>query len=124
MRRRHLERFTELETERDAVEAELAALATQPARVMSPELLDALPQIPGILAELPLRLRHKLYQAFDLQLLYKHDTPQVTCRAVITDSTPQTVTAIINDSTHGTGTGTTQAPSSDSDCAPGATPIG
>jgi site-specific DNA recombinase len=88
MRRRHLERFTELETERDAIEAELAGLDAQPAKVMSPELLDALPQIPGILAELPLRLRHKLYQAFDLQLLYKHDTPQVTCRAVITDSTP------------------------------------
>ena len=88
---------------------------------MSPELLDALPQIPGILADLPLKLRCKLYQAFDLQLLYKHDTPQVTCRAVITDSTPQTVNAIINDSIHSTGT--TQAPSSDSDCAPRATVI-
>jgi hypothetical protein len=88
---------------------------------MSPELLDALPQIPGILAELPLKLRHKLYHAFGLQLLYKHDTPQVTCRAVITDSTPRTVTAIITDSTHGTGT--TQAPSSDSDCTPRTTPI-
>jgi hypothetical protein len=100
--RRHLERFTELETERDAIETELAGLDAEPAKVMSPELLDALPQIPGILAELPLS--------------------QVTCRAVITDSTPQTVNAIINDSTHGTGT--TQAPSSDSDCVPGTTPIG
>ncbi len=47
MRRRHLERFTELETERDTIDAELAGLAAQPAQVMSPELLDALPQIPS-----------------------------------------------------------------------------
>jgi hypothetical protein len=118
MRRRHLERFTELETERDTINAELTTLAAQPAQALSPELLDTLPQIPGILAELPLKLRCKLYQAFDLQLLYKHDTPQVTCRATITDTTPQTVTAIINDSHHPEPT------RSDSDCAPGATPIG
>lgn len=33
--RRHLERFTKLETGRDAIEAELADLATEPAKVMS-----------------------------------------------------------------------------------------
>ena len=121
MRRRHLERFTELETERDTIDAELTTLAAQPAQTLSPELLDALPQVPGILAELPLKLRCKLYQAFDLQLLYKHDTGQVTCRATITDSTPQTVAAIIHDS-HNPGSATA-APCSDSDCVAGATPI-
>ena len=70
MRRRHLERFTELETQRDTISTELAAQAPQQT---SPELLDALPQIPAILAELPLKLCCRLYQALDLQLIYKHE---------------------------------------------------
>ncbi len=82
---------------------EMEALATtsghpQAPQQTSPELPDALPQIPAVLAGLPLRLRRKLYQALDLQLIYRHDTGQVTCRATITDSTPATVAAIIHDS--------------------------
>ena len=57
MRRRHLERFTELETERETITTELAALAAQKPQQTSPELLNALPQIPANLAALPLRLR-------------------------------------------------------------------
>ena len=56
------------------------------------------PVLPGILPDLPPKLRSRLYQAFDLQLLYKHDTHQVTIRTTITTSTPDTVDAIINDS--------------------------
>lgn len=46
MRRRHLERFTELEAERDTINAELDTLATQHPQQTSPELLSALPLIP------------------------------------------------------------------------------
>lgn len=116
MRKRHLERFTELETERDTIETELTALEAQHPQPTSPDLLDALPLVPGILDELPLRLRHQLYQALDLQLVYKHDTSQVTYHATITTSTPHTVDAIINDASHSTT-------SSDSDCGTRATPI-
>ena len=63
MRRRHLERFTELEAERDTINAELDTLATQHPQQTSPELLSALPLIHAILADLPLKLRYKLYQA-------------------------------------------------------------
>jgi site-specific DNA recombinase len=114
MRRRHLERFTELETERETLETELAALDAQQPQPTSPDLLDALPLVPGILDELPLRLRHQLYQALDLRLVYKHDTSQVTYHATITTSTPHTVNAIRHDA-HTTR--------SDSDCGTRARPI-
>jgi hypothetical protein len=109
MRERHPERFTELETERTQIKTELATLTTQHARLISPELLDALPVIPAILAELPAKLRRRLYQAFDISIVYKHDTSQATYRATITTSTPATVAAIIHD---------TGARSSDSACVP------
>lgn len=67
------------------------------------------PLIPSILGELPLRLRHQLYQALDLQLVYKHDTSQVTYHATITTSTPHTVNAIRHDAQNTTT-------SSDPDC--------
>jgi site-specific DNA recombinase len=121
MRRRHLERFTELETEREAINAEIGTRAARRPQETSPELLDALPLIPGILAELPLKLRYKLYQALDLQILYKHDTCQGTFRATITNSTPHTVAAIIHDS-HDPASDTAGALRSDSDCVPGAAP--
>ncbi len=122
MRERHLERFTELETERAQIKTELTALSSQHARLISPELLDALPIIPAILAELPPKLRRRLYQAFDISIVYKHDTSQATYRATITTSTPATVAAIIHDS-HNAGDDTRDL-SSDSACVPMTTAIG
>jgi hypothetical protein len=49
---------------------------------------------------LPERIQAALYQAFDLQLLYRKDMHQVTIWATITDSTPHAVAAIINDAAH------------------------
>jgi DNA invertase Pin-like site-specific DNA recombinase len=121
MRQRHLERFTELETEREQINTELATLTATQAPLISPELLDNLPLLPGILPDLPAKLRRRLYQAFDLQLLYKHETSQVTIRATITTSTPATVAAIIHDSQ--TLSGAAQAPHSDPAHVPGAPPI-
>jgi hypothetical protein len=44
-----------------------------------------------------MRLQQQLYDAFDLQVLYRHDDKQATIRATITTSTPATVAAIIHD---------------------------
>jgi hypothetical protein len=60
-------------------------------------LLDALPMLGDRLTDAPPRLQQQLYEAFDLQALYKKNMHQVTIHITITDSTPQAVTAIIND---------------------------
>jgi hypothetical protein len=64
---------------------------------VDPGLLDAVPQLPARFADLPVSTRHKLYQAFGIEILFNHGKHQITCRATITTSTPHTVTAIIND---------------------------
>jgi hypothetical protein len=47
-----------------------------------------------LLASAPPRLQQQLYQAFDIQALYKKNMHQVTIHATITDSTPRAVAAI------------------------------
>jgi hypothetical protein len=61
-----------------------------------PALLDALPILGNLLPSAPARLQQQLYDAFDLQALYKKNMHQVTIHITITDSTtPQAVAAII-----------------------------
>jgi hypothetical protein len=98
MRDRIYARFAELETDRTQTRTELAALTAHQAPAVDPALLDALPQLPARFANLPVSTRHKLYQAFGIEILFNHGMHQITCRATITTSTPPTVTAIINDS--------------------------
>jgi hypothetical protein len=63
-------RFTELEEERAAITAQLAA-ATAPADAPGdPALPDAIPALAGILSDAPARIHQQLYDAFNLQLLY------------------------------------------------------
>ena len=50
-----------------------------------------------LLADAPARLQQQLYDAFDLQALYKKNMHQVTIHVTITDSTPRAVSALIND---------------------------
>jgi hypothetical protein len=97
MRDRIYARFTELETDRTHTRTELATLTTHQAPTVDPGLLDALPQLPARFADLPVSTRHKLYQAFGIEILFNHGKHQITCRATITTSTPSTVAAIIND---------------------------
>lgn len=96
MRDRIRTRFAQLEDDRTQTKAQLDQLTTAPAAQADPGLLDALPQLPARLTELPAATRSKLYQALGIEILYKHDTHQVTCRATLTTSTPGTVTAIIS----------------------------
>jgi site-specific DNA recombinase len=111
LRKRTIERFTELENERASIETKLAAL-TKTARPSHPGLLDLLPQLAGLLADAPARLEHQLYDAFDLQILYNNDMHQVTIWATITDSTPRTVTDIIGASDDGPPATTPPPPAS------------
>jgi hypothetical protein len=102
-------RVAELEAERTQARADLAALTGHQPPTVDPGLLDALPQLPARFTDLPVSTRHKLYQAFGIEILFNHGVHQITCRATIA---PHTVTAIINDSNSPTPT------SSDSLCAP------
>jgi hypothetical protein len=95
LRSRILARFTELEAERAAIGAQLTKLQT--ARYSAPDagLLDLLPVLGDLMAHLPARLHAQLYDAFGIEILYPHDSRQVTIHAVITTATPGTLAAII-----------------------------
>jgi site-specific DNA recombinase len=101
MRTRHLARFTELEDDRAQADAQLAALAKTTRDTPDPSLLDRLPMLGDLVTEAPIRLQRRLYEAFDLQLLYNKHMHQVTIWATITPTTPGTLAAIINDSDDG-----------------------
>jgi hypothetical protein len=88
LRSRVLARFTELEDERTQINTQLAGLAKTSTGPGDPALLDALPLLGDWLAEAPVRLQQQLYDAFDLQALYKKNMHQVTIHVTITDSTP------------------------------------
>jgi hypothetical protein len=96
MRERHLRAFTGLETERDDINAKLAALARQADdHGGDPGLLDSLPLLGDALPRLPDRIKQQLFEAFDLAMLYHKQDNQVTCRATITPATPAALAAII-----------------------------
>lgn len=55
-------------------------------------LLDDLPQLAGLLDQAPPRLIQGMLDAFDIRCIWNKNDNQVTIRAVITDSAPQTIT--------------------------------
>jgi site-specific DNA recombinase len=87
LRTRVLARFTELEDERTTINTQLADLTKTEPGPGDPALLDALPMLGNLLADAPARLQQQLYDAFDLQALYKKNMHQVTIHVTITDST-------------------------------------
>jgi site-specific DNA recombinase len=96
MRERHLRAFTALEAERDDTAAKLAALAGQADdHGGNPALLDDLPILGDLLPRLPGQAKARLFEAFDLTMIYSKTTGQVTSRATITPATPTTLAAII-----------------------------
>jgi len=93
------ERFAELVAERKSYTDQLAALTAEDnGPRQAPELLDTLPALPARLQDAKPATRARLYQAFDLQLLYNKEMNQVTIYATITTSTPGTIAAILSDS--------------------------
>jgi hypothetical protein len=49
------------------------------------------------MAEAPDRIKAALMAAFDIYVLYNKDMDQVTIRASITEDTPRTIAALLND---------------------------
>jgi hypothetical protein len=82
-----------------AARAPLARQSHRPGRAgaeaIHTYLLDKIPQLAANLGRLPERIQAALFQAFDIQCLYKDDMNQVSIFATITTSTPQTVAAIL-----------------------------
>jgi hypothetical protein len=118
-------RFTELVAEHRAKAAELARLTERPAEPATgdPDLLQALPQIPLLLADLPEPLQRSLYDAFQLQVRYRRPRHEVTIRATIRaetlDSISQAVSQITkNEKKPGNRSHVLGAPSRIRTCAP------
>jgi len=95
MRQRCYERFTELQAERDTIQGQLQTLDHAAPRNDDTSLLDLIPLPTDTIALHPEHIQAALYQALDIQALYKHDTSQITLFATITTSTPQAVAAIL-----------------------------
>jgi len=95
LRSRILARFTELEAERAAIGAQLTKLETARDSAPDVDLLDLLPILGDLMAHLPGRLYAQLYDAFGIEILYRHDSRQVTIHATITAAAPGTLAQII-----------------------------
>jgi len=101
MRTRIRARFAELHTQREQIQAQLAALAQTTPHAADTTLLDQLP-IPGdILPALTPQLKAELFQAFDLQVVWNKPGRQATVRAEITEATLQALPAILDPSHDG-----------------------
>jgi|GEM_PF-5191326 len=76
------------------------------------------PLLTDTIALHPERIQAALYQAFDIQALYKDDMNQVTFFATITTSTPQAVAAILTDAGYDPITAGTRQPPAPATTAP------
>jgi len=96
MRTRIRARFAELHTEREQIQAQLDALAQTTPKAADTTLLDALPLAGDILPGLDPQLKAKLFQAFDLQVLWNKTGRQATVFVEITEATLRALPAILN----------------------------
>jgi hypothetical protein len=83
--------------QRTTTQAQLDALNAAAAPRDDPGLLDELPYLSATLASAPVPLIEDLLTALDLQVLYRPEQGQATIWATLTDTTPQTVNALLND---------------------------
>ena len=96
MRARIRARFADLHTERQHIETQLAALAKTTPRAADPALLDQLPLAGDILPALPPALKARLFQAFDLEILWNKPGHQATVFVEITEATLRAVPGILD----------------------------
>ena len=99
-------RYAELYAERTATEAKLTALQADTPQDNDLSLLDLLPVAAGLFTDAPARIRETLLTAFDIQVLVRSDQHQVTIWATLTDDTPRTITALLDDPRTDSDTGT------------------
>jgi DNA invertase Pin-like site-specific DNA recombinase len=116
-------RNAELYDERTQTETTLADLQASAPPDNDPDLLGRLPHATAAFAAAPDRIKEALLAAFDIQALYSKDTDQVTIWATLTEDTPRTIAALINDPRTDNDTGT-PTPGQDPFCHSGPAPIG
>jgi hypothetical protein len=109
LRARIRARFADLHDERERLEAQLKTLAKAAPAAADMTLLDRLPLAGDVLPALPPRLKARLFQVFDVSILWNKPGSQATVRAEITDTTLHAVPGILNPSQDGyDDTGTDQ----------------
>jgi hypothetical protein len=97
-RQRLRARFTELYTQRTALQGQLDTLTTPSDEPVSdPALLDELPLLGDILTNAPADLIERLLAIFDLNAVYNRDKHQLTIHATITSTTPQSLRDLLAD---------------------------
>jgi hypothetical protein len=96
MRARIRARCAELTAERQQLKAQLDALDATTPQAADTSLLDELPFAGNILPDLPPRLKARLFQAFNLTILWNKPGNQATVWVEITDATLQALPAILN----------------------------
>ena len=101
MRTRITARFAELHADREHAETQLAALAASTPKAADTTLLDQLPLAGDILSGLPPDLKTRLFDAFDLQILWNKPGQQATIFAEITEATLRALPAILDPSQDG-----------------------
>jgi len=103
-RQRIRARYAELYSQRTHTETTLAELQAAAPPDNDPDLLDRLPHATAAFGAAPDRIKEALLAAFDIQALYSKDTDQVTIWATLTEDTPRTIAALINDPRTDSGT--------------------
>jgi hypothetical protein len=96
MRARITARFAELHADREQAEAQLSDLTAATPKAADPTLLEELPLAGDILPDLPAELKARLFEAFDLQILWNKPGGQATVFAEITEATLQALPGILD----------------------------
>lgn len=96
MRARITARFAELHHDHEETKAQLDALAVATPKAADTTLLDQLPFAGDILPGLPPDLKARLFDVFDLQILWNKPGQQATVFAEITEATLQAVPGILD----------------------------
>jgi hypothetical protein len=97
-RQRLRARFTELYTERSALQGQLDTLTAPAGEPASdPALLDELPTLGDIITDAPAGLIERLLAIFDVNAVYNRDKHQLTIHATITNATPQAIRDLLTD---------------------------
>jgi DNA invertase Pin-like site-specific DNA recombinase len=99
-----------LYAQRTAIEAKLAEIQAAAPPDNDPGLLDQLPIAARVLADAPDRIKAALLDAFQIQALYNKDMNQVTIWATLTEDTPRTIAALLEDPRTGNDTAARPAP--------------
>jgi hypothetical protein len=89
-------RFAELHRERDQLETQLKTLAKTTPAAADTSLLDRLPLAGDVLPHLSPRLKARLFQVFDITVLWNKPTRQATVTAEITEATLQALDSILD----------------------------